>query len=64
MRAAVYSRYSTDLQNDKSCEDQTKECVTRAERDGYEVVKNYEDAAPFRRFDARAPRHTSPDARG
>ncbi|MBX9455884.1 MAG: recombinase family protein [Rhizobium sp.] len=44
-RAAVYARYSTDLQNDRSVEDQISLCKSHAERIGAEVVTEYFDRA-------------------
>lgn len=45
LRAAIYARFSTDLQNEKSTEDQIDLCRTYAEREGYEVVATYADKA-------------------
>ena len=45
MRAVIYSRYSTDLQNDRSIEDQVALCTAYAARHGYQVVGHYEDRA-------------------
>jgi DNA invertase Pin-like site-specific DNA recombinase len=42
---AIYARYSSDLQNEKSIEDQVRVCRERAERDGYPVAQVYSDAA-------------------
>ncbi len=44
-RAALYARYSTDLQNDKSVEDQISLCKTYAERQGFKVTGEYFDRA-------------------
>ena len=44
-RAAVYARYSTDLQKDQSIEDQIAVCRAYAERHGYYVVEVFEDRA-------------------
>ncbi|NEH87742.1 recombinase family protein [Rhizobium leguminosarum] len=44
-RAVIYARYSTDLQNDKSVEDQFSLCRDFAARLGAEVVKQYSDRA-------------------
>ena len=44
-RAVIYARYSTDLQNEKSVEDQIELCQTYAERLGYMVVGTYHDRA-------------------
>ncbi len=44
-RAAIYARYSTDLQSDRSINDQFALCRTYAERNSFDVVKAYDDAA-------------------
>ncbi len=44
-RAVIYARYSTDLQNDKSVEDQISLCKAYAERQGFKLVKDYFDRA-------------------
>lgn len=44
-KAAIYARYSTDLQNEKSIEDQLVLCRSYAAREGYEVISTYHDAA-------------------
>ena len=44
-RAVLYARYSTDLQNEKSVEDQLALCRAYAKREGYSVVGEYHDAA-------------------
>jgi site-specific DNA recombinase len=44
-RAAIYARFSTDLQNQRSTEDQIDLCRTYAEREGFEVVATYADKA-------------------
>lgn len=44
-RAAIYARYSTDLQNDQSVEDQFRLCKTHACRIGAEVVAEFSDRA-------------------
>jgi site-specific DNA recombinase len=44
-RAAVYARFSTDLQNERSIEDQIVLCQSYAEREGLSVVCTYEDRA-------------------
>lgn len=43
-RVAIYARYSTDMQNPKSAEDQVRECRRHAERNDYHVVEEYSDA--------------------
>jgi site-specific DNA recombinase len=45
MRAAIYSRYSTDEQNESTLTDQRRVCTERAKRLGYAVSVVYEDAA-------------------
>ncbi|MCQ1766153.1 recombinase family protein [Neorhizobium galegae] len=43
--AVIYARYSTDLQNDRSVEDQIALCRSHADRLGAEVVGEYSDRA-------------------
>jgi DNA invertase Pin-like site-specific DNA recombinase len=49
-RATIYARFSTDLQNERSIEDQLSLCQSYAEREGLTVVSTYEDRGPFRRL--------------
>lgn len=44
-RAAIYSRFSTDLQSEGSIEDQAALCRAFAAREGLEIVGTYEDRA-------------------
>jgi site-specific DNA recombinase len=44
-RAAIYARFSTDLQNERSIEDQVALCRAYAKREGLEVEAMYEDRA-------------------
>ena len=44
-RAAIYARYSTDHQNDRSIEDQLELCRTYARRSGLSIVAEYSDRA-------------------
>jgi site-specific DNA recombinase len=44
-RAAIYARYSSDLQNDRSIADQVGICQRRAEADGRKVVTTFSDRA-------------------
>lgn len=44
-RAALYARYSTDMQNDQSIEDQFALCKRTALRFGLKVVKTFDDRA-------------------
>jgi site-specific DNA recombinase len=45
MRAAIYARYSSDLQSEASIDDQVRLCRERAERDGATVAKVFTDYA-------------------
>ena len=45
MKAAIYARYSSDLQSDRSIEDQIALCRTYAARQGYAVGEIYTDYA-------------------
>ncbi|HEX8836776.1 MAG TPA: recombinase family protein [Candidatus Acidoferrum sp.] len=42
-RAAIYARYSTDLQDITSIEDQTADCKERAAREGFKIVAEFSD---------------------
>ncbi|MDA5556449.1 recombinase family protein, partial [Shimia sp. MMG029] len=44
-RVAIYARYSSDLQTDKSIEDQIRVCQQRASQEGWDVVECYTDHA-------------------
>lgn len=44
-RAAIYARFSTDLQNERSIDDQVALCRTYAEREGLNVVATFDDRA-------------------
>src|SRR5262249_10202372 len=44
-RAAIYARFSSDKQNERSIDDQVALCRALAEREGYTVVEIYEDRA-------------------
>jgi site-specific DNA recombinase len=44
-RAAIYARFSSDLQRDRSIEDQVALCREYAVRNGYETVAVFEDRA-------------------
>jgi hypothetical protein len=44
-RAALYARYSDDKQNEASIEDQFRLCREHAQRERWEIVGSYEDAA-------------------
>src|SRR5258708_14992399 len=45
MRAALYSRFSTDRQKGASIEDQFRVCERLAEQNGFAVVARFSDAA-------------------
>jgi site-specific DNA recombinase len=45
IRAAIYARYSSDLQNPKSIEDQIRLAREHAARTGMQVIGEYSDAA-------------------
>jgi DNA invertase Pin-like site-specific DNA recombinase len=45
MRAAIYARYSSDLQSEASIEDQIRLCRERAERDGRAIAEIFTDYA-------------------
>ena len=45
MRTAIYARYSSDAQREASIEDQVRVCRARADREGWQVVKLFPDAA-------------------
>ena len=44
-RAVIYARFSTDLQNERSVEDQITLCRKHAEQHGLAIVKTFEDRA-------------------
>jgi len=44
-RAALYARFSSDLQKDRSIDDQIAVCQTLASRDGLKIVKTFSDRA-------------------
>ena len=44
-RAAIYARFSTDLQNEQSTADQIRLCRSYAKREGLKVVATFEDKA-------------------
>jgi len=45
MRAAIYARYSTELQRDASIEDQVRNCKDRIEKEGWTLAATYTDHA-------------------
>ncbi|MEE4455306.1 recombinase family protein [Novosphingobium resinovorum] len=44
-RVALYARYSSDNQREASIEDQFRICRERADREGWQIVAAYKDAA-------------------
>src|SRR5215469_2536880 len=44
-RYVIYARYSSDLQSPDSIEDQKRKCREYANREGWQEVRSYEDAA-------------------
>jgi site-specific DNA recombinase len=45
MRAAIYARFSTDLQSAASIDDQVRVCRERIEQEGHQAVEVYADRA-------------------
>lgn len=45
MKAAIYSRYSSDLQRQASIADQSRNCERIIEREGWEIVARFKDEA-------------------
>jgi DNA invertase Pin-like site-specific DNA recombinase len=43
MRAALYARFSSDNQKESSIEDQYRNCQTRAEKEGWQIVERLAD---------------------
>lgn len=43
MKAAIYSRFSTDRQNESSIADQVRVCTEYAARQGWQIAERYED---------------------
>ena len=44
-RAAIYARFSSEQQNERSCDDQIDLCRSWADRQGITVVREYKDEA-------------------
>ena len=44
-RAVIYARFSTEMQQESSIEDQVSLCRAHARRDGHDVVAVYSDRA-------------------
>jgi len=45
MRCVIYARYSSHQQREASIEDQTRICRARAEREGWDIIEVFADAA-------------------
>ena len=45
MKVAFYGRFSSDKQKDSSIDDQIRNCVNFAEREGRIITQRYEDRA-------------------
>ena len=45
MRAAIYARYSTNMQSAASINDQIRVCREYAQRQGWTITETYSDAA-------------------
>ena len=45
VRAAIYARYSSDLQCEASIDDQVRVCAEHAAKEGWQVVERYFDQA-------------------
>jgi site-specific DNA recombinase len=58
-RWAIYTRYSSDRQNPKSCQDQLHECEARVAMLGGVVVKRYADEATSGAHEAQRPQYLS-----
>jgi DNA invertase Pin-like site-specific DNA recombinase len=54
MFAAVYARYSSDLQRDASIEDQIHSCKARIDQEGWTLVASYNRSCR-QRIDPFAP---------
>ena len=44
-RAAIYARFSSDLQRDRSIEDQVALCETYCHKEGFEIAARFSDRA-------------------
>ena len=53
MKVAIYSRYSTDLQDKISIDGQVANCEALAARSSFDVVRRYQDAAQSGNDDSR-----------
>ena len=53
MKVAIYARYSTNLQDKTSIDGQVANCEALAAREGFDVVRHYQDAAQSGNDDSR-----------
>ncbi len=53
MTAVIYARYSSSNQREESIEGQIRECTAFAERNGYTILRTYEDRAISGKTDKR-----------
>lgn len=44
-KVAIYARYSSDLQHERSIDDQIRVCSDRAKREGWSIYESYADYA-------------------
>src|SRR6056297_3630352 len=44
-RTAIYARFSTAMQSERSIEDQARLCIERAAREGWTITETYSDMA-------------------
>ena len=58
MKAAIYSRFSTDRQTESSIADQVRVCTEHAKAQGWRIVAKFEDLGDFRRDDGPPGRAT------
>lgn len=47
VRVGIYARYSSDRQSEHSIDDQLRICRAHVEREGWQLVRCYSDAAIF-----------------
>jgi DNA invertase Pin-like site-specific DNA recombinase len=45
VKAAIYARYSSDMQRSASIEDQSRNCMQRAAAEGWTIAATFSDAA-------------------
>ena len=62
-RAAIYARYSSDQQNEKSVDDQIAFCREICEREGFAIVRTFADREISGAFIVNRPGFLAIDAR-